>query len=364
MLASDLLIDIPTLIVIIVASAGGALVLLSVIYGCVRKFSRLTWIGWEIFVLFGLTLLISLIPMPENGYWAFGLEFALLTVAVGLVLGADIALRHVCMDRPIPPSRAANAWNHILGGLTGLVTLLMFVLVLGGFVLRAMDSFSAQPILNIGIWTGFYAKYAVDVFTVTVYYLIVRAGYRLGLLNGIFFLLGFALTALSLWLAFKVCLDWDLLVALSQKIGTCFHHQADLNNFLGYIITVFLVFAIFFAASMGIMAVANWGIRIACTTDAVGITNAVISAVLAVAVFMGIYLAFSLGVQYLASGKIGSLVSGIGQTGEFGQAVADGFLKSVTDMIQQFAQRLNDFFASSPVAAVLHNKNFIWLLIG
>ncbi len=353
----NLLIDTQLLIIIIAASVGGVILILSIVLGAVRGFSRMTWIGWEMLPLFGLLFVFALIPMPQNPYAAFFIELAGLTLIVALILGLDVWIRHLVLSRPLRAGKGLKALDRIFGVLTVFVTLAMFALVVGGFVLAFVDAIMGEPVLNIGLWTDFLSKYAVDLFLGAVLYLSLRAGYRLGLLKTIYYLLAMALTVLAFILACKTALNWSFIVMLSEKIAAGFSFAKEFNSFLGFAIMSFVVFVVYFAAVMGLMVLVNWGIRSARKVEAVGIVDGAIAAVIAFAIFTGVYLAIGLGVHSLAGDALSSLVSDLPEE-------AQEFTADIAVTVGDIMQSIENAFVSSPISKVLYTNNFIGLLIG
>ena len=51
-----------------VAIAAGVLVLAVFIYGIVRKFTRVSWLSWQVLIVFAVTFLLDLVPVPAGGW--------------------------------------------------------------------------------------------------------------------------------------------------------------------------------------------------------------------------------------------------------------------------------------------------------
>ena len=72
---------------IILISAASGVGFAAILYGIFRKASRVSWLGWQVFILFALTFLLDVISLPE------GMESFWITAGVFLgALGLDLLL--------------------------------------------------------------------------------------------------------------------------------------------------------------------------------------------------------------------------------------------------------------------------------
>ena len=55
----------------IVIVAACVLVALAFLYGVIKKFSRMSWLGWQTTLLFAATLPLSFLPETQNGTLLF-----------------------------------------------------------------------------------------------------------------------------------------------------------------------------------------------------------------------------------------------------------------------------------------------------
>lgn len=346
------------MILLIGGIAAGVVVLICLVYGIIRKFSRLTWIGWQLLIGFGLLRLLALIPLPDDETLAFFVSFGGLIASVAAVLGLEIWLRHFLFHRPRLPGKGARVCNRLFGGLTALLGFLMFFYVLGGFGLHAVEYFMGETLLDIPVWTDLLSETANDLLLFAMFFLIARAGYRLGLLRAIYYLLAFALTAFAFVCACYITMRVGFAVSLSDKIAGCFDFHPIFSAFLGDSLTVLICFIVLFIGVMLIMALLHWLIRVVCTVRAVGAIDAVIAAVIAVAIFLAFVCLLYFGAAYLAGGDFAAVLEDL-----FASAELDMDTSFVNDLEDVFAD-LGRFFASSPVSKSMYENNFLFALFG
>lgn len=330
------------IIVTVTACVGGAA---AFVYGAFRRASRVSWAGLQILLLFCYTLAVGAVPVPEGGGAYFWLTVIFFGVVLALVLAAEHLLRSYLLKRT--PMGVKKALGRVFGGLLSALNILMLVAVLAGLMLGIVGALPTAPAafegaLNSALWQGFFSKHFYDLLLAALCFLFVRAGTRLGVLRGIYYLLMFALTfgaaLASLLLATKVGFfaGWGTGIA-----GGFSSLPPAAASALGTGITVIILFIVLFAAVMAIGALLHWGIRKLLNCRPLGAVSALLLGVLCFAVFFAFTCAFDYGIAYLA--------------------VSAGQL---TEAVGPYVGGVASFLTSSPWSAAIYNFNPFLSLLG
>ncbi len=340
------------MIVPIAASAAGVLVLLAALYGALRKFSRVTWIGIQLPVAFFLTLLLDLLPETGNEIADFSLQAGGLTLIVAAVLAAGGIGRNIIFSpRRRPAGKALRILNRVFGGVAAVLALLCTVAVPGLFALAALETFGVFSVEIPVVET--LIGYAGDLFLVAALLLFMRAGFRLGLLRAIFYLLMFAMTFASfvgaVFFTWQVGFMQSFTGWLAGLFG--FLHRA-VASVLGFGIAALLVFAVFFAVTMLFGALLNFLIKKINSVRVIGFIDGTIVCILYTAVLLALVLGTYFGTALLADGVLYDALAGI-----------DG-LESLADGVTELFGTLGELFRSSPLCAKLYDTNPLIALFG
>ena len=62
---------------------AGVLALAALLYGIFRKFTRVSWLSWQVLIVFAATLLAGVLPTPASQWGGFALAAGLLAGARG-----------------------------------------------------------------------------------------------------------------------------------------------------------------------------------------------------------------------------------------------------------------------------------------
>lgn len=322
----------------------GGLLLICAIYGLVRKFTRLTWIGWELLIAFALDLAL---PKGMN----FALSAFLLVLFSALPLVGEYFLRRVLVTKRTEPLHgAANAFDHIGGMFTAIVGFLSFFLAVGGLVLSALGAFMPDAAFMASV-PAFVLDHALDFFLISVCLVTMRAGCRLGVLKG----LNFLLTFLLVFGAFFGCLLLFSQVGwgrnFSTSVGGWFGMHGSLATIVGCgTLTLFFTLILF----IGIMFLSRFidgSIRKANSHMAVAIPDALILGALFTVVFILVLVGIQAVFGVMAKGELlAGLVSNLPE--EIGGSIGE-----VSDTFAQFGQKLAAFAQSSPISCGLYLGN-------
>lgn len=341
----------------IILIALGVLALISAIYGALRRFSRITWIGWQLLIAFGITVAFG--QIQSSGTGGFVLSLVGFTVAAAVPLIAEFFGRKLLVtDRILQPRMGEMVFDRIFGAVTAILATLSFFLVVGVFGLAFAESVSGKVFLDVGIWTGFLKKYALDFFTVALYLIVLRAGCRLGVLNGLRTLLVFLLLAGGFFGSFLLATRVGFGVSFSHWIGGLFGLPSMLGSMVGAVIATFLFTLVCFIVIMLLNKLMDMGIRRLRGVTAVGIIDSLLTGILFGAVFIAVTVGLYTGYAALSQVDFGAMFNDL-----LGQAAADMNLGSAGDVLSRTANSLIEFVRSSPLSGMLYDTNPLAALI-
>ena len=330
-----------SLLLYIALGVVGAIVLVCGIYGGIRKFTRLTWIGWELLIAFGIDLVL---PADLN----FAVSLLLLIALSALPLVGEYFLRKALVTDQIVPARGAkNFFDHFFGIFTALFGFLMFFVALGGLGVAAMGAFApdtADAIPEILL------EHGLDFFVIAVLMLTMRAGCRLGVMKG----LNFLLTILLVFGAFFGCflifsqVSWGR--SFSGTVGGWFGMEGMARSLVGCFSATMFFFLICFILIMILSKFIDRSIQKANSHPAVAIPDALIVGILYAAVFILILLGIQALFGMLANGDfLSSFIGDLG-LGSLNVGDMDSSLASIGQDLAKFAQ-------SSPLSQGLYLNN-------
>ena len=332
------------LMMYILLGVVGGLLLICAIYGLIRKFTRLTWIGWELLIVFALDLIL---PKEMN----IAVSALLLVLFCVLPLVGEYFLRRLLVTKQnTPVTGVANFFDHFGGMFTAIVGFLSFFLAVGGLALSAMGAFMADAAFLDSV-PAIVMDHALDFFLIAVCFVTLRAGCRLGVLKG----LNYLCTVLLVFGAFFGCLllfsqvGWGR--SFSRTVGGWFGVKGSLATIVGAGILTLFFSLILFVGIMFLSRFVDGSIRKANSHVAVAIPDALILG----AIYLTVFIIALLGIQavfgVLAQGEILSgLVSNLPE--EIG-----GSLGEVSDTFAQFGQKLATFAQSSPISCGMYLGN-------
>lgn len=325
------------LIALLVVCAVAALAFL---YGCIRKFSRMSWTAWQSAAVFSATLLIGVLPSGGSASLRFFLAAGGLLAVTVLVLGLGALARKPFLAAE-QGGTGARVFNRLIGGLTGIADIAAFVAVFGGFALAALSytPLSSSSVLSAVYEARFYrfvGGHAVDAMLVTLFIVFLRFGYRSGLLRSIVTLLVLALTFSAVFGAIALTLRISFLSAFAGKVAGAFSSLDTVTaNVLGYTIVSLIVFLVLFAVVILIAFLLHKLLKKAGSCRIFGIFDGLLLSLIFFGVFMAVVCCADYGVYRL------SLLTGEGIAGSMASA----------------ARGIESFFCSSPLSALFYECN-------
>ena len=333
-----------------IAIGAGVLALAAFLYGIFRKFTRVSWLSWQTLLVFAATLLLGFFPVPSGAWDGFAVAAALLagTSAVVLILGGTV--RHAMLARVRPAPLFFRFLSRLLGGLTALLNLVVFLVVLAAPVLAALPLFGAQPapldvLYQNSVWTEFLGPHALDLLLSAVCLVMMRAGYRIGLARSVWTVFTIALGVGALVLSGFMAVNVPFLADFAQSIAGGLPATLGAGaGVLGTVIVAAICFAVMLIVIILVTLLINLLVKKLKGNFVLGVIDGVLMAVVFTALFFVIGCGVDLGVHYLAEN-------------------ASSFPEGAAEMIGSVAGNLEALFTSSPLSGMLYDYNPVLLLL-
>lgn len=333
---------------VIIGIAAGVVALAAFLYGIFRKFTRTSWLSWQILIVFAATLLIGVIPAPAAAWGSFAVGAGVLAGAGALVLAVGGIVRHAMLARMRPAPLFFRFLSRLLGALTAVLNLVVFLAALGLPVLAALPAFGVQlapldVLYQHPVWTNFLGTHALDLLVVAVCLIMMRAGYRIGLARSVWTVFTLALGVGALVLAVIMAIRVPFLVSFAQTIAGSLPASLGAGaNVLGTVIVAAICFAVMLVVIILITLLVNLLVRNLKGNPVLGVIDGALMAVVFTALFFVLACGLDLAVSYLAENAAGL---------PMGEAIAP------------VIGNLEAFFTSSPLAKALYEGNPLLLLL-
>ncbi len=344
-------------IIIIVASALGALL---IVYGALRKFSRMSWTGWQFPAVFGFTLLLQFLPVGGKPEETLIYTSCILLGAIVLVLGLGALARWGIRRRTAKAATVWRVFDRIGGSLLAILNFATFLLIVGGFALNVIGAFEIaipgmEVVYDSPVWTNFFSKYAGDFMLIAFFFFAIKGGYRLGVIRSIWVLVSCLLVMGALAGAIALVIKVPFLAGWCRSLAGKFSGMdIVLSTVLGYGIIILIVFIIFFA----IIMVLNWLFNrfVVRKLDRVAwmrITGGIIVGLVFCAISYALVCGLFYGVDMLKTLELPSDLSSAGIN-----------MEEISAQLEKIALQLEKLFTSSPLSAIFYAYNPIRLIIG
>ena len=336
----------------IILIALGVVALISAVYGALRRFSRITWIGWQLLAAFGIMVAFGQINLDGTGGFVLSLVGFTIAAAVPLIL-EYFGRKLLVTNRILQPRMGEMVFDRIFGAVTAILASVSFFLVVGGFGIALTESMMGKTLLDAAVWTDFFKNYALDFFTVALLLIVIRAGCRFGLLNGLRALLVFILLAGGFFGSFLLATRVGFGISFSQWIGGLFSGLPRmLGAMIGAVIVTFLFTLVCFAVVMVLNKLMDMGIRKLRGVTAVGIVDSLLTGVLFGAIFLALAVALYTGYSALSGFDLGSAMSGL-----LDSVGVDADLGGVEEFFSDITDSLVAFVRSSPLSRMIYDTN-------
>ncbi len=316
----------------------------SLVYGAFKKFSRMSWAGWQIVILYFLSCLFVFVQGDGWLYFLFAAGGFLL-VAAG-IMGAGALIRRSIRNRGALPL-GMRVFDRILGAFTALFDWAVFFAVVGGFVLAVFENCVTPPAVIASLLGNSVIKFmlghAVDAVLIVFFVYVLKAGYRLGFLKSLWTALGIAFTFAAFAGSLVLTLRVPFFSSLAQKLAACFGGMNGiLATVLGYGIMTLICFVVMFVVIALLFALLNMLRR---KINRSTVFNAIDGCVLAFIMY-AFAVVFVCGIDFAAGA-----VTTVG-AGEASEALA------------AVGAKMEALFTSSPMSSIFYYFNPIRILAG
>ena len=332
----------------LIAIGAGVLALAALIYGIVRKFTRVSWLSWQILIVFAATLLVGVLPVPDGAWGGFAVAAGVLAGASALVLAVGGIVRHAMLARVRPAPLFFRFLSRLLGGVTAVLNLFVFLVALAAPVFVALPMFGPDytqalaPLYESAVW-GYVEGHALDLLMAAVCVVMMRAGYRIGFARSVWTVLTLALGVGALVLSVFMAINVPFLADLSASIAAGLPETLGAGaGVLGTVIVAAICFAVMLIVIILITLLINLLVRKLKGSAVLGVIDGVLMAAVFTALFFVIGCGFDLAAGYLA-------VEGAGLP--------------MGETLSFVGTSLEEFFTSSPLAAMLYEYNPALLLL-
>lgn len=349
-----------------IAVGVGAFALLVFLYGVFRRFTRCSWLSWQVWLVFACTLVLPSLPAGGSGVSAAVVPAVLLLAAAALVLVIGGFTRYGLLAYGRGTPGFFRFTNRFLGGVTSVLNLATFVVVLAAPVLAALSAFDVNisaldALYSAPVWQNFFAGHALDLFVAAVCILFVRCGYRVGFLRSLwaFFtiVLGLGSVVLAVFMAVKVPFLADWAASLAGGFGSL----GSYASVVGTAIVSAVAFVVLLIVVILISALINMLMKKLRTLTVLRVIDGVLLAVVFAALFFIIAYGVNYGVYFIANGGASDLLGSLaGMVGSSSEGSAPTFADSLTEI----GQKIEAFFTSSPLSQRLYENNPILLIVG
>ena len=255
MIANLLALEAPQIVLIVVAVIAAGLAVL----GFFRRFSRMSWAGLQVAILFACTFFVGMLPLTEDKTVNFLIAIGAFFVASVVVLGLGMIFRAIFRKREASGKKNFffRLLDRLFGAVNAIINFSLYVLFFGGLaltliyytvgapegILQTVYTFSVGDVV---VW-DVVSQYALDFILTATFLAAIKGGYRLGLFRSVWavlvVLLLIASMGISVYLAFTLPFMSDLAKSISASMvegGS----TAIIGNSVGYFISTAICFVV------------------------------------------------------------------------------------------------------------------------
>ena len=326
---------------------------LAFLYGVLKKFSRMSWLGYQAIIVFAFTFLLGSLP-AENGTLLFSL-------AVGLVIGgaAIIFVLGILLRKPFLAMEknglGLSFLNRLLGGLGALVNLFAALGVIAALALVSLQGVGLEAldvVYSNAIWTDFLGPHALDFVIVYVFVALLQSGYRAGFFRMILNVIVVGLVFLSVFLAMYMVLQVPFLNDFSHFIGSSFVESVGNigANWIGFAIASFIVAFVFLIITVIVGVLLNLFLKFLGKFRITVALNGALGFTVMAVLLIGIVLGFNCGVAFLAGDSLAQALP--------------AEMQEMANAVKEYGRLAGDFLSSSPLSNIFYNYNPLRALVG
>ena len=298
---------------------GGVLVVGLFLYGVIKKFSRVSWVGWQIPIVFGICLLVAkFIALPE-GTKGFVISAVTVFGVTALVLGVGAIIRSAMWRKKKRAHMFFRVFDRILGVVTVILNWVVPLAAFGGFVLWTLHALSDgqgmfSVVYNTAIW-DMVGAYLLDLSLVTFLLFALKGGYRLGFGRFLWLAFTIVLTFFAVFGSLYLVLSVPALASFAHKLAGGFARLGNgASTILGYTFASLILFLAFFVVIVLLSVLVNLIFKRVNRVRFLNVFSGSIMGTVFFLVALAIVLGLGIGVHQLAalgSGE-GSLLATIG----------------------------------------------------
>ncbi len=309
---------------VIVYIALGVVGLFLLLYGFLRRFSKMSWWGYEVFALFGLTYILKLISPNAPKMLAFWLVVAAFLVATGIIVGIGALVRKGFRSRE--EQGKGNWLTRLLDGLLGIITAVVnfvaIVLVVVGPLALVLSYTPVLPNVFAALkgftlegfhpW-DFVRFHAIDFLMISVFIGVIKGGYKMGLLRSVWTILMIVLGLGAVVGAVLLSIKMPGVCELSKTLSNLFLAKMPplFANIIGYGIVAVGIFIIFVIVLVLVNMLVDLGLR---GVDSVGVLRFLDGLVVCIIFFVvavAVVNLFDWAVMVAATGKWSGIVQDV-----------------------------------------------------
>ena len=314
---------------------GGVLVAGLFLYGVIKKFSRVSWVGWQIPIVFGVCLLVAkLIPLPE-GTMGFVILAGTVFGVTALVLGVGAIIRSAMWRKKTRAHTAFRVFDRILGSITAILNFAVPLASFGGLVLWILHALSGgenmfRALYQTAIW-DMVGPYLLDLSLVTFLLFALKGGYRLGIGRFLWLAFTIVLTFFAVFGSLYLVLSTPALSGFAHKLAGGLARLGDgAATLLGYTFATLILFLACFAVIVLLSVLINLIFKRVNRVRFLNVFSGCVMGTVFFLVALAVVLGLGIGVHQLAA-----LGSGEG---------------SILNIVGIYIARLEEAIVASPIA--------------
>lgn len=238
--------------VIVLACVLGVL---AVVYGAIKKFSRSSWMAWQLPLAFAGVQLLQKLPDSLTGWTRQGVGLGIVVGIPVLILGIGALIRGLMRRRTQRACGFVRFGDRFLGSVTALLGFAVLFAVLAGYAFHLMEPWGVIGD-RFGEVTGrravsFLIDSSPDLVTLALLMYALKGGYRLGVTRALWTIVALVCVFGAFVGAFLLTVRVSFFAGLAQKLSAAFSGlRPMLADILGHGIIMLVLFLLFFAVIM------------------------------------------------------------------------------------------------------------------
>lgn len=356
---NDFLLPNETLKIALIA-AGAVLLAVCFLYGIFRKFTQMSWIAWQIPLVFAIGEgSANLLAGIGDSRVRVAATAAVFFFGTAVVLGLGGIVRLGMHKRTLPAPGVVRFFNRLLGAITAVLDLALLCAILASLALPAAyclfpDLEALSGVYALPVWEKIY-PYLFDFFTLSMMVIVIRAGWRVGFGRAVLTVLMIALTLGGFAAAVYLTFFWSFLSGLAGRLAALFSTlPAIAARALGSGIVILAVSLLFFLVAMLLGKLLHFAVRGARYVRFLAFFDGTILALVFFAVHAALLFALYFAVNYLSAADFSSLAATAEQVYD---------ITPVLEGVRAWTGRIAALFTASPLSKILYECNPILFFV-